>query len=347
LASNGLTAGSGTATGGADGSDLYNLSFGAGSPSASVILKNSILATAPAGARNLVNNQNAGTATVTASAPNLVMASAQLGGTMTGTPLTMDPMLATLADNGGPTQTLLLNQGSPAFDTGDPAICAASPVSGVDARGQPRCGCDLGAFQTLFVRCADLAVTVSEMSMDPGTPGLFEVTVTNNGPADVQSAALTTHLEVAGGPSPSGVSWTCTAMGPNGASTVAACSLASGSDDINMTLTLPSGGTATLQVTILPAADSDITVRYTAQVDAPTLIIDAAQGNNTAEATLAVYAPVVPLPDNLNVPPDGSQGSGCRTTGSGGSLDLTWGLLLLLGLFSLNTQGSLKRTAKK
>ncbi|MDW7756051.1 MAG: choice-of-anchor Q domain-containing protein, partial [Brevefilum sp.] len=39
-----------------------------------------------------------------------------------------DPMLAALADNGGPTHTMALLPGSPAIDAGDDTICAAPPV---------------------------------------------------------------------------------------------------------------------------------------------------------------------------------------------------------------------------
>ncbi|HEU5086509.1 MAG TPA: choice-of-anchor D domain-containing protein, partial [Roseiflexaceae bacterium] len=61
--------------------------------------------------------------------------------------------------NGGPIQTLLtmkLGNGSQALDGGDPAICAAEPVSNEDERGEARGGdgdgngvggCDIGAYE--------------------------------------------------------------------------------------------------------------------------------------------------------------------------------------------------------
>ena len=53
----------------------------------------------------------------------------------------VDPLLGTLSDNGGPTQTIPLLAGSPAIDAGD----GCSPT---DQRGLPRQGtCDLGAFE--------------------------------------------------------------------------------------------------------------------------------------------------------------------------------------------------------
>ena len=71
----------------------------------------------------------------------------------------VDPLLGPLADNGGPTQTLALLQGSPAIDTGNPATVATGGNSceDIDQRGEvrPRNGkgagatprCDIGAFE--------------------------------------------------------------------------------------------------------------------------------------------------------------------------------------------------------
>jgi hypothetical protein len=55
-----------------------------------------------------------------------------------------DPLLASLADNGGPTKTLALSPGSPAVDAGD-ADCPAADQRGV-ARPQGA-ACDIGAFE--------------------------------------------------------------------------------------------------------------------------------------------------------------------------------------------------------
>jgi predicted outer membrane repeat protein len=63
-----------------------------------------------------------------------------------------DPLLDLLAGNGGPTRTMALIPGSPAIDTGDDAACAATPVSGLDQRGEGRAigagaHCDMGAYE--------------------------------------------------------------------------------------------------------------------------------------------------------------------------------------------------------
>jgi len=64
---------------------------------------------------------------------------------------TVDPLLGSLGDYGGSTQTLPLLPGSPAIDAGDDAVCAAAPVNNLDQRGVARpqgAGCDIGAFES-------------------------------------------------------------------------------------------------------------------------------------------------------------------------------------------------------
>jgi len=57
-----------------------------------------------------------------------------------------------LANNGGPTQTIALEPGSPAIDAGDQSVCAAPPVNSLDQRGYVRPGagvsrCSIGAYE--------------------------------------------------------------------------------------------------------------------------------------------------------------------------------------------------------
>jgi len=66
-----------------------------------------------------------------------------------------DPMLGSLASNGGPTQTMALLPGSPAIDAGNPNGCTDGKgnLLKTDQRGFPRpdkedtSGCDMGAFE--------------------------------------------------------------------------------------------------------------------------------------------------------------------------------------------------------
>lgn len=67
-----------------------------------------------------------------------------------------DPLLEPLADNGGPTQTMALEFGSPAIDLGSNPVCASTAVNNRDQRGEERPSdgngngsrvCDIGAFE--------------------------------------------------------------------------------------------------------------------------------------------------------------------------------------------------------
>ena len=57
-----------------------------------------------------------------------------------------DPLLDTLADNGGFTQTMSLGAGSPAIDAGDNASCATTDQRGVARPQGPHC--DIGAYES-------------------------------------------------------------------------------------------------------------------------------------------------------------------------------------------------------
>lgn len=74
------------------------------------------------------------------------------GFTATGDLQNTDPLLNTLGNNGGPTQTMSLQALSPAINGGDNAICAAVPVNDLDQRGYGRPGtgataCSIGAYE--------------------------------------------------------------------------------------------------------------------------------------------------------------------------------------------------------
>jgi len=73
-------------------------------------------------------------------------------GDLNNTPAGLDP--AGLQDNGGPTPTIALIDGSAAIDAGRDSVCAVAPVNGADQRGVmrptgPRC--DIGAFEAPVV----------------------------------------------------------------------------------------------------------------------------------------------------------------------------------------------------
>jgi uncharacterized repeat protein (TIGR01451 family) len=185
----------------------------------------------------------------------------------------VDPKLAPLADNGGPTRTEALLAGSPAINAGDPALCPATDQRGVT---RPQEGaCDAGAFELIFT--ADLGVTET-VSPDPATAGdrlTYVITVTNNGPFDTSAHvvdALPPELvEVSATPS-SGV-----------------CSSAPVSCDFG---TLASGASATVTVVANTTAAGAVTNTAVASGSRP----DPNPANDRASVTSTVLSPVSPPP---------------------------------------------------
>ncbi len=83
-----------------------------------------------------------------------------------------NPGLGALADNGGPTDTVALDAGSPAIGAASAATCEAAPVANLDQRGDPRNAvargaCDIGAFDTggspVAPAAAPLVVVTSDL----------------------------------------------------------------------------------------------------------------------------------------------------------------------------------------
>jgi hypothetical protein len=128
-----------------DGGAIYNAS------SNNLIVKNSILwgNIAPNGAQ-IYNESGAA----------IVSNSIVEGGYESGTNIiTADPLLGSLQNNGGYTQTMALGAGSSAIDTGDTTTCAVT-----DQRGVTRpygAGCDMGAFELEYDLPIGTATTVS------------------------------------------------------------------------------------------------------------------------------------------------------------------------------------------
>src|SRR5262249_13955186 len=72
-----------------------------------------------------------------------------LANTNTGNQVGVNPGLGALADNGGPTMTQAISEGSPAQDASDCVLLSGSPV-GVDQRGFTRpATCDVGSFEVI------------------------------------------------------------------------------------------------------------------------------------------------------------------------------------------------------
>ena len=96
----------------------------------------------------------------------------------------LDP--AGLKSNGGPTQTIALQMGSPAIDAGDETVCSMPPVNNLDQRGYVRPGngatsCSIGAYEynavpaspslTSAITATDTCIPVSDTSIFSPTGG--------------------------------------------------------------------------------------------------------------------------------------------------------------------------------
>lgn len=75
-----------------------------------------------------------------------------------------DARLAPLADNGGLTKTRAPLAGSGLIDAGDPNVCNASPVNGVDQRGEVRGNttCFIGAVETIAKDNTPFVIPIDE-----------------------------------------------------------------------------------------------------------------------------------------------------------------------------------------
>lgn len=173
------------------GGAVYNLSYGSTTNSAgtaqgvpsTVTLTNSILADSFAGS-DLVNDENsstAGAAVVNATTPNIVVMTSTIdGATTNGTPLTSNPQLGLLTNNGGSTPTMALMPGSPALGAG----AAASTEPTTDQRGMTRgTVLDLGAYQgtppgTTATTTTSTSMTLTSTSTSTGGSITLTATIT-------------------------------------------------------------------------------------------------------------------------------------------------------------------------
>jgi len=97
----------------------------------------------------------------------------------------------TLADNGGPTQTLALQNSSPAIGAGDSAVCAASPVSSRDQRGVARLSnrCTIGAFEYRIAQSVNVTPSNAPIVVGGTTQFTATVTFTDASMQDITAAA--------------------------------------------------------------------------------------------------------------------------------------------------------------
>jgi uncharacterized repeat protein (TIGR01451 family) len=116
------------------------------------------------------------------------------GGTGQVITVTADPNLGGLANNGGPTQTILITTSSPAFQQGSTSVPG---LPSTDQRGPGYARevlgkVDQGAYE---VQLADLSVTkTGPATVTAGTDATYTITLANNGPDAAQGLVLTDAL---------------------------------------------------------------------------------------------------------------------------------------------------------
>jgi hypothetical protein len=138
--------------------------------------------------------------TITSDGHNLIVnVGCTITGDTTGNLLGIDPELAALADNGGPTLTRAIASDSPAFDAGDPATpgsggtaCEATDQRGI-ARPQPVGGkCDIGAFELVSVATTTTTTSTTTTSTSTITTTTSTVTTITGSSSSTVSSLTTT-----------------------------------------------------------------------------------------------------------------------------------------------------------
>jgi uncharacterized repeat protein (TIGR01451 family)/CSLREA domain-containing protein len=188
-----------------------------------------------------------------------------------------EPRLGDLADNGGPTSTHALLDGSPAIDAGSNDAGPALDQRGGDrppAGGSAGATRDIGAYEAYSL--ADLSIEAKAGAPNPvvaGSPLTYTIVVRNNGPDKVNGATLTDTL-------------------PGGAALVSADGCAGG---VTCALdTLDAGAVRTVTIVVKPTAAG--TLDNTASIAAPGITDPVASNDSGSTSTQVISAPVAPKP---------------------------------------------------
>lgn len=147
-------------TAAAGGRGLFLLGDGAGR-TADALINNSILGQADNAVTDFATaTTNGGNAPTSSGTNNLIRSQTAFQGTASAA----DPLLAALADNGGPTSTMALNAGSPAFNAGDDGLVGGL---GNDQRGDGfdrirGDAVDIGAFEVQYSTAGTVKLSLSK-----------------------------------------------------------------------------------------------------------------------------------------------------------------------------------------
>lgn len=209
----------------------------------------------------------------------------------------------------GSSATVGLQKGTgavPATDVSQFSCNTATLSNGFLVRFTPVSACPQGNGTCPLGASADLAITKTDgvTTVNPGQMITYTIVATNNGPDAVTGATVTDNFPAA----LTGVTWTC--VGAGGGTCTAA-----GAGNINDTVNLPVGGSATYTATATVNPAATFGFSNTATVAPPMGTTDPVPGNNSARDTDTICPPAVPvtfqansttlgpIPDNLPATP--------------------------------------------
>jgi Bacterial Ig-like domain (group 3) len=163
-----------------------------------------------------------------------------------------NPLLGSLASNGGPTQTLLPGSTSPAADVipgavtlRGVAVCPGTDQRGVARPGQGETRCTIGAAEAGFTNPATVSVTVNPTTVAAGARVVYLVVVTPGSGTGTPTGTISFTT---------GSTTLCTAVLSGGVAACGATNAPAGTDTVTGTYSggggyASSSGTATLTVT--------------------------------------------------------------------------------------------------
>lgn len=130
-----------------------------------------------------------------------------VGGGWSGTGnISVDPLLESVADNGGPVYSRALPANSPVIDAGNTATCLST-----DARGELRndLGCDMGAYERVYTDGNAVQLSVSSSSLTTFGPALAGIQ-RDPAYADPGAVTITKIVNPGAGPESVDVNWRIT-----------------------------------------------------------------------------------------------------------------------------------------
>ncbi|MGE0882031.1 MAG: beta strand repeat-containing protein [Blastocatellales bacterium] len=175
-----------------------------------------------------------------------------------------------LANGGAATFTLMATVAADALGTLTNTASVTAPAGATD----PSSGNNSASDTDTVISRSNLRIakTANPTQPIPGSPLTYTIVVTNDGPSPVNGATVTDTVPAL----LTNVSWTCTA------SSGSSCGSANGTGNINATVNLANGGTATFTITASVPANTTGTITNTASVAVPQGTTDPESGNNSS-----------------------------------------------------------------